>query len=179
MIIWEAVTALLVGCAVVYLVLEPLIRGIAHDVLPAEAEDLEQTPKGIALSALKEIEFDRATGKLSDADYQMLHARYTAKALEALRMEAVQTSRVGMGAGTPDDIEARIAAKVTALRSASTPTSPGAVSCPACGPRPEPDAVFCSDCGTRLGAAGICASCGSRLAPGGAFCEGCGTRVAA
>ena len=34
-----------------------------------EPEDLEETPKGIALAALREIEFDRATGKLSDEDY--------------------------------------------------------------------------------------------------------------
>jgi hypothetical protein len=177
MIIWEAVTALLVGCAVLYLVLEPLVRGVAHDSLPVEAEDLEQTPKGIALSALKEIEFDRETGKLSDADYEMLQAKYTRTALEALRTE--DAARAGAAVGTPDDIEARIAARVTALRSASTPMSPGAATCPNCGPRPEVDAVFCSDCGTRVGAAGACASCGAPLAPDGAFCEGCGTRVAA
>ena len=27
----------------------------------------------------------------------------------------------------------------------------GALTCAACGPRPEPDAVFCSNCGRRLG----------------------------
>jgi hypothetical protein len=31
----------------------------------------------MALAALKEIEFDRETGKLSDADYELLKTRYT------------------------------------------------------------------------------------------------------
>jgi hypothetical protein len=39
--------------------------------------------RAVALRALKEIEFDRATGKLADADYDALKQRYTAEALEA------------------------------------------------------------------------------------------------
>jgi len=38
-------------------------------------------------AALKEIEFDRATGKLSDADYEQLKAKYTEAALAAMRGE--------------------------------------------------------------------------------------------
>jgi len=41
----------------------------------------------VALTALKEIDFDRETGKLSDADYEFLKAKYTALALDALRAE--------------------------------------------------------------------------------------------
>jgi hypothetical protein len=72
----------------------------------------------VALTALKEIDFDRETGKLSQADYEFLKAKYTALALEALREEEA--------------------------RPAITPT------CVTCGPRPEPDALFCSTCGLRL-----------------------------
>ncbi len=67
----------------------------------------------MALTALKEIDFDRETGKLSDADYEFLKAKYTAIALEALRAEQ------------------------------STPPA-SQQSCGTCGPRPEPDAIFCS-----------------------------------
>ena len=52
-----------------------------------EPVEPEETPKGVALLALKEIEFDRETGKLSDEDYQFLKDKYTAQALEALRAE--------------------------------------------------------------------------------------------
>ena len=38
-----------------------------------------------AVQALREIEFDRATGKLSDGDYETLKASYTRRALASLR----------------------------------------------------------------------------------------------
>jgi hypothetical protein len=42
-------------------------------------------PKNEAINALREIEFDRATGKLSDTDYDSLKASYTAQAITAMR----------------------------------------------------------------------------------------------
>src|SRR3954470_4014768 len=112
----ETFAAVLVGALVLWLVLQPLIRPAASRPAVFEPVDPDETPKGIALSALKEIEFDRETGKLSDTDYQFLKAKYTAAALEALRQEPD-------GAETGSDtVEAMIAAKVRALRSASTST---------------------------------------------------------
>ena len=89
--IWlEAMAAALVGIALLLVVLGPLIsRELVPALVDDEPQDLEETPKGIALSALKEIEFDQATGKLSDEDYAMLKGKYTAQALEALRAEDV------------------------------------------------------------------------------------------
>ena len=78
--------------------------------MPFEPLDPEETPKGVALAALKEIEFDRETGKLSDEDYEFLKAKYTMAAVEALRGEQV--------ASVSNDIEALIAARVRSLRSA-------------------------------------------------------------
>ncbi|HEU5304372.1 MAG TPA: zinc ribbon domain-containing protein [Gemmatimonadales bacterium] len=169
----EAVAALAVAVAALWLVLQPLMRP-ADSRLPApEPLDPEETPKGLALAALKEIEFDRETGKLSDSDYEMLKAKYTAAALEAIRAERAE-------AGS-DDLEAMIAAKVRALRSASTstPSNTPAPACPVCGPRTEADAVYCSTCGRRLPSQHRCDGCGSPLAPQSRFCEACGTPVAA
>jgi hypothetical protein len=160
----EAVAAAVVGLVILGLVLQPLFKSSAPPPRPLEPIDPEETPKGIALTALKEIEFDRETGKLSDSDYQLLKAKYTAAALNALRQESEQA---------PDDIEALIAAKVRALRSASAPTSSNA------GPRPEPDAIFCSTCGRRLPDRSSCDRCGATLTPDSRFCEGCGRQVAA
>jgi len=178
----EALAAVLVGIAALWLVLQPLIRPRSSPSLPFEPLDPEETPKGVALAALKEIEFDRETGKLSDDDYELLKAKYTLAAVEALRHE--QTGAVS------NDIEALIAAKVRALRSAvaTTPsdTSPppsasldSAPACDTCGPRPEPDAVFCSTCGRRLSARQYCDRCGAGLLPESRFCEACGRPVAA
>ena len=163
----EVSAAVLLGVLALWLVLWPMLSPASPTPRPEEPADPEETARGVALTALKEIEFDRETGKLSDADYAFLKDKYTAAALDALRAEA------------PDDIEAMVAARVRVLRSASSPVSPGAPTCPTCGPRPEPDAVFCSACGQRLPLAGRCDHCGAALAPEGQFCEGCGTPVAA
>ena len=166
----EAVAAVVVGGILLWLVLEPLVRGVRPAAPIYEPLDPEETRKGVALAALKEIEFDRETGKLSDADYAELKAKYTAEALEALRQEE---------AAAPGDVEALIAARVRQLRSASAATPSGTAACPTCGPRPEPDAVYCSNCGRALAGPALCTRCSAEVAPGSRFCEACGNRVAA
>ena len=173
--IWvEALAALLVGVALTVLVVGPLVSSVPP--LPDvddEPEDFDQTPKGVALSALKEIEFDRATGKLSEDDYQFLRAKYAQQALAALDAEARPS--VAVEAASPADMESLIAARARAIRAAS---ASGAPTCPTCGPRPEPDAIFCSDCGARV-VAGACGQCGAPMEAGSRFCERCGSRAAA
>ena len=192
-LVGEALLAALVGVAAFWLVLQPLLRPSPQKLPAVEPIDPEETPRGIALTALKEIEFDRETGKLSDADYEFLKAKYTATALEALRHDPV-VAEGGTG-GVSDDVEALIAARVRALRSASTPTTsdPRARSavqgqadslrsgkaCDTCGPRPEPDAIYCSTCGRHLPMRSECNHCGAALMPDSRFCETCGQQVAA
>ena len=116
-----------------------------------------------AIVALREIEFDRATGKLSDTDYADLKARYTQRALDAMRA----TGAVAADAPAEDAVEAAVLAIRLRLRS-----------CARCGPRPEPDAIYCSNCGAYLDVK--CAGCGRVVEePGAAFCAGCGRQLAA
>lgn len=166
---WEAVGALLVGLAALAFVLAPLL-GPAHGPADGtdEFEDPEETPRGQALAALREIEFDRATGKLSDEDYADLKARYTTRALAALRTDDAVTAAGG--------IEARVAARVKAIRRGEAGEGPA---CAACGPRPEPDALFCSTCGVVLGGTSTCPQCHAALHPDGRYCGVCGVKVAA
>lgn len=115
-----------------------------------------------AVAALREIEFDRATGKLSDADYAQLKEQYTRQALASMRHANAA------GESTSDD---EIEAAIRAYR-AARPV------CGTCGPRPEADAIFCSDCGRYL--PGACEQCGRRVEETGArFCSSCGHRLAA
>lgn len=166
----EAVAAALIGVVALWLVLRPFLGSAAEPAIIEEPVDPEETRKGVALLALKEIEFDREMGKLSDGDYRYLKEKYTAEALEALREE---------GARAPDDVEALIAHRVRTLRSAAATAPPGAPMCPSCGPRPEADAVYCSTCGDSLSVPATCARCGTALSTDSRFCEGCGSRVAA
>lgn len=170
----EITLAVVVGLGVLALIFQPLLqaRPAMAWSAPSALDDLEDdSPKARALAALREIEFDRETGKLSDADYQELYARYQARAVEALRAE--EASR---GQAPASDVEGIVAAKVQALRSGQ---AGGGRICPTCGPRPEADAVFCSSCGSRLPTGAACLGCGSPLEPGARFCEVCGHAVAA
>lgn len=115
----------------------------------------------LAIVALREIEFDRATGKLSDVDYAQLKEQYTRQAVANMR----QSER---GIRHADD---EVEAAIRAYR-VQRPE------CTVCGPRPEPGAVFCSNCGRYL--PGACAQCGRHVAEVGAsFCAACGTSLAA
>jgi hypothetical protein len=152
-------TALAVG-ALAY-VLFPLLAGAM--IAPVRRATTKREAAGAveseAIVALREIEFDRATGKLSDADYEELRARYTARALEAMR--------AGNAATVGDAAEAAVLAYRERLKR-----------CVRCGPRPEPDALYCSNCGLYL--AGSCASCGASVTePGAAYCTSCGHALAA
>ena len=134
----EAIAAALVGLAALWLVIHPLFQTRRSD-LSAEPPDLEETPRGVALAALKEIDFDRETGKLSEADYQFLKAKYTAAALEALRTDA-----------TVRPVEPLDSTQPTRVQSVGAGEPGTRLLCRTCGPRPESDAVFCSTCGLRL-----------------------------
>jgi hypothetical protein len=158
------IVALIVGTllsiGVLAYVLAPVVIGVKRRpvrpmVIPREGGG------DLAIAALREIEFDRATGKLSDADYATLRERYASQALATMRAG-------GQGASMPDDAAE---AAVRAYRSAH-PT------CGKCGIRPETDAIYCSNCGTYL--PGKCVSCGVAVTAAGVrYCIDCGTRLAA
>ena len=158
-----ALGTLLAVAALAY-VLHPLLFDVrtAGTRAPSRVPRAAQAGDEDAVAALREIEFDRATGKLSDTDYAELKARYTARALEAMRVEEGSESAVAQ-----DAVEATVLAYRARLRS-----------CARCGPRPEPDSVYCSNCGTYLDEK--CEGCGRVVEePGAAFCSGCGRQLAA
>ena len=91
----ELVAGIVVAVAALALVLEPLVRGDVDQGAPTSPVDEldftdiqeSESPKIQALLALKEIEFDRATGKLSDEYYGALKKRYANVALAAIKAE--------------------------------------------------------------------------------------------
>ncbi|HZJ00505.1 MAG TPA: zinc-ribbon domain-containing protein [Gemmatimonadaceae bacterium] len=72
----------LLAIAALSFVLYPLLIGAYPSSTEVPARKLSDTR---AVDALREIEFDRATGKLSDADYETLKASYTQAAINAMR----------------------------------------------------------------------------------------------
>ena len=130
-----------------------------------------------AVAALREIEFDRETGKLSDSDYAELKTRYTREALAELRAaDARDASAVPPMVVVPAALS--LADAADPVEAAIRRARENQRSCGVCGPRPEPDATYCSSCGRYL--PGACAKCGTHVdLVGSRFCAGCGDQLAA
>ena len=132
----QLIAMVLVGFALFWLVAQPLIAPGVEAAPIIEPPDPEETPRGQALLALKEIEFDRATGKLSDEDYAELHARYSTRALELLDAPANSTSAVPSAADA-DPVEALLTQRIVT----------GGGFCGSGGARRVPGGRFCGACG--------------------------------
>lgn len=150
----------LLSIGVLAYVLAPVVLGVKRTSAAPLIMRVERNDD-LAIAALREIEFDRATGKLSDADYATLRERYASQALAAMRAGEQPAS-------APQD--AAEAALMAYRREHAT--------CGKCGIRPETDAIYCSNCGSYL--PGKCASCGVAVTAAGVrYCIDCGTRLAA
>ena len=76
----------LLALAALSFVLYPLLVTSGAPVDEATSEPIARDPaRSEAIDALREIEFDRATGKLSDSDYDSLKSTYTQRAVDAMR----------------------------------------------------------------------------------------------
>ena len=186
-------TALALGALT--LVLSPLLSGEAEaradeekqaalEVARAKALRVKRAgraeqPLDGAVAALREIEFDREPGKLSDSDYAELKTRYTREALAELRAsDAREAVMVGAAPGAGALSVPSAADNADPAEAAIQWARANQRSCGVCGPRPEPDATYCSSCGRFL--PGACGSCGMSVTlVGSRFCSGCGDQLAA
>ena len=173
-------TALLIGAALAVAALLYVLFPLFDVVAPARPRGrtgATAAPES-AIDALREIEFDRATGKLSDDDYAALKAEYTRTALVEMRARQPITASGVTGESItvpPNDVDLAGVdpAEAAVLRYRSVRRS-----CETCGPRPEPDPAFCSSCGKYL--KGVCAHCGATIdQPASRFCANCGSSLAA
>jgi rRNA maturation endonuclease Nob1 len=165
------VGSLLAVVALAYVLL-PILRtesGGARPLVQTSPTLVGGTDEGSsAIDALREVEFDRATGKLSDDDYAILRATYAPPALAELRAREGNGTATATSAAASSDAAERLIARMRTRRTA----------CGGCGPRPEPDALFCSSCGGYLEA--TCLRCQAPVPSGDArFCVSCGESLAA
>lgn len=163
-------------------VLYPIFAG-APLTRPASATRADTAPSEDPILALREIEFDRETGKLSESDYVALKTTYSRRAIEQMRREKTQVEPQ-----VEPQAEVHAAATETAVASpavaALDPVERAVMrmrkrrACVSCGPRPEKDAVYCSHCGRFLEE--TCPRCGVDVAqPGARYCSSCGDSLAA
>ena len=128
-------------------------------------DDPKEHRKELALAALKEIEFDRATGKLSDTDYQSMLTRYTKEAVEALRESEAEAGIAG-GNGP-------------AAAGVAGGNGPAAAGVAGSGGVEADDPIERLIAETRAAnkCRRFCSNCGAALEGSGRFCVECGAKA--
>ncbi len=104
------------------------------------------------LRGLKDLENEHELGKINDADYQELLARYRDEAKSVLRtMDArVAPFRDEAERLARDYLAKRGLAPSEKGKPAPIVTAPLRIACDGCGTSNEPDATFCKKCGSSL-----------------------------
>jgi hypothetical protein len=148
-----------------YLMLAPLVAARlrpGREVLSDRMrQDLERE-KALTLRSIKELEFDRAMGKLSDQDFEEMSGRLRARALGI--MKQLDAGSAAYRAMIEKELAARVGKGKPDLKVGPTgggptgggPTGGGPTGAPAlctCGTTNDADARFCKNCGARLRAA--------------------------
>ena len=113
-------------------------------LLGAIARRTLEREKVIVLRAIKELEFDRAMGKIADEDFTEISGRLRQRAMRLMRqlddVEATARARV------EQELSARVQGAAPAPVAARRPA------CAACDTVNDADARFCKACGAALGA---------------------------
>jgi hypothetical protein len=131
----------------------PLAGGVSSDggqVLGGRTRAALEREKTLVLRSIKELEFDRDMGKVSDKDFSEMSARLRARAAGLIR-------QLDAGTGYRDqiekEIERRIGSNVEARdagKAGSTQQDPAYNVCAQCKTRNDRDARFCKSCGARI-----------------------------
>src|SRR5215475_6246519 len=103
--------------------------------------------KLFVLRSIKELEFDRAMGKLSENDFQEMSSRLRVRAARLIR-------QLDAGAGYRAQVERDLVKRLSGTTEAPTAGAAAAVNvarfCAECGATRDADAKFCKQCGARL-----------------------------
>lgn len=140
--------------------------------LPERAALIDE--KNALLRAIKDIAYEHAVGKLSDADFERLDRAYRHRAKEVLRKldedlapyleraEKIVEARLEGSSGGKGKKRKKLGARRD---------------CPSCGTSNAGDAVHCKECGARIEPR-ACPACGTENDADAKFCKKCATPLA-
>ena len=179
------IAAFLIVAGVALFVAAPLTGGLARR-RTASRDELESAQweheQALAVQGLRELEFDREMGKLSDGDYASLQAALEARALAAIT--AIEWLKDKERAATLAALEAWSRRRPTAPAAEQTQQRPGPVPAgpPAVQPaQPSTAAASAPRWTSPEASAGrrarFCPQCGMRAPASGNFCGECGAPV--
>ena len=140
--------SLLLGLALIIVVAafvaRPLLeRPQLSEAAPGPADELLAEREQV-LTALRDLDFDHATGKIEADDYQAQRAVLVGRGVEVLRL----LDSLGVDTAPAERLDEEIEAAVAARR--RKPQAAPAPACPSCGKPYTAEDAFCSRCGARL-----------------------------
>jgi len=133
-----------------FIVARPLL-GAAHPTEIASTQIARLTAEREAiLAALRDLDFDYATGKISDSDHAAQRPALVAQGIAILKQldEAAQA----VEPIPPSALEAELDSAVLAARArlAQSAASASTLACPECGHARQPADRFCAKCGAAF-----------------------------
>ena len=152
------VGVILVSAGVILFVMMPVLRGDWAAMGRSEDEVTEvDARKQAALRGLRDAEYDYRSGKIDQADYQLLKSDLSRQALGAIEEESAAS--IGADEGTPTDTDAK-----PAMSAGSDPAGDSLEAeiarvhkgiaegrtCPGCGHLNVEESRFCTSCGGPL-----------------------------
>ena len=129
-----------------------ILSADAPQLLGGRTRAALEREKALVLRSIKELEFDRAMGKVSEKDFIDMGARLRARAARLIRQLDAKT-------GYREQIEKEIEKRVgvsreskagAAAKPEGTFASPRTHACSSCGTQNDRDARFCKNCGGKL-----------------------------
>ena len=125
---------------------------------PHKADSHSPGKREAVLSALRDLDFDYKTGKVSEEDYTPLRAQLLGQAAQYIEQEKNE--------------EEKLEALIQSHRREQQKVS----QCEHCGTSIEAGQRFCSKCGSAVDNE-LCPSCGKKIRAGDQFCSSCGNRL--
>lgn len=165
--------AILIGGAILVVAVLYVINPVVYErkKQPEKADALKKDRKGRqkeALAAIRDLDFDFQTGKVTQEDYETLRAQLVLQAAEYIQTKKQENEK----------IEEMIRSRLQRVKSS--------VKCEKCGGDIGPQDLFCPTCrvavknqaGSKKPAVQItCPGCGKRVREGDLYCTSCGERV--
>jgi cytochrome c-type biogenesis protein CcmI len=137
--------AVLLVAAAVLFIIQPLLTGESASLDRTEDEMTEaESKRRVKLLALRDVEYDFATGKLDEDDYKELRRELSSEALAALDEAEREASEPALNGDDPTraDVEREVARVRKGLQEGSV--------CSSCGHANRAGSRFCSGCGEPL-----------------------------
>jgi hypothetical protein len=131
------------------------------EILGGRTRAALEREKALVLRTIKELEFDRGMGKVSERDFAEMSARLRARAARLMRqldagsvyrveIEREIERRLAAIPPAPQSSTASAAGATEAARPATSAATSGDRICPACDAGNDADARFCKSCGAKM-----------------------------